>query len=170
MNQATTRSCKFVTKPTADSATRVRKAVPGMHTGTHARLGGYRVMLVDPDPRARRHLGDALEGAGAEVARVCWGEEALRRVPSWRPDVVVSALDMPDVDGCDFIRRLRALLGEGAGNVAAVAVIASPRIEDGRRALSAGYPFYVRSPADQATLALAVAKAFDCRLLSLLDD
>jgi CheY-like chemotaxis protein len=136
----------------------------GMHWRSRARLGGYRVMLVHSDSRARRHHGDALEGVGAEVARIASAEEALERVTWCRPDVVVSALDMPGTDGCEFLRRLRARPADRGGNIAAVALIASTHIEDGRRALLAGYSFHVRTPADATTLARAVAKAFDCMI------
>ena len=66
-----------------------------------------RVLLVDDEPAITSTLGPFLERAGFEVAVAGDGEEALALHASERPDIVVSDVLMPGVDGRELVRRLR---------------------------------------------------------------
>jgi DNA-binding NtrC family response regulator len=65
------------------------------------------VLIVDDDERVRRDLAHAVEAQGFDTNTAEDGEEALRKLDSWRPDVIVTDLVMPRLDGFEFMRKLR---------------------------------------------------------------
>ncbi len=65
-----------------------------------------RVLVVDDEPGARDVLSELLEQRGYEVHGVEGGEEALDRVDNQPPDVVLSDLRMPNMDGIELLRKI----------------------------------------------------------------
>jgi hypothetical protein len=120
-------------------------------------LGGLRVLVVDDDPSAVELNHAILTQAGAEVRRCAGGEEALPLVQQWRPDVLVSDIEMPGVDGYSLIRRVRALEPDRGGKTPAVALSAYGRPEDRVRSLMAGFNFHVSKPVEPSELVTIVA-------------
>jgi hypothetical protein len=76
---------------------------------------------------------------------------------AWRPDVIISDIEMPHENGYAFIRRLRGLSPEAGGTVPAVAVTAHGGVVDRIRVLSAGFQMHVPKPVEPAELVAAVA-------------
>jgi CheY-like chemotaxis protein len=74
-----------------------------------------------------------------------------------RPDIVISDVSMPEVDGYDLIRRIRELPLEKGGRIPAVALTAYGRSIDRIRALSAGFQMHMPKPVEPAELATVVA-------------
>ena len=68
---------------------------------------GPRVLLVDDDESTRQTLGVVLPPAGYTVYPVRNGKEALQRVQSIRPDLILLDFGLSDIDGRQVIRRLR---------------------------------------------------------------
>lgn len=68
---------------------------------------GPRLLVVDDDRSIRRFLHTSLSAHGYAIAEAADGQSALTTVISFRPDVIVLDLGLPDVDGIDVIRRLR---------------------------------------------------------------
>jgi CheY-like chemotaxis protein len=66
-----------------------------------------RVLVVDDDPGARRLAAITLEEGGFTVATAADGAEALAAIAGTRPDVVLLDLEMPVMDGREFLARLR---------------------------------------------------------------
>lgn len=66
------------------------------------------ILIVDDDPRFRRTLVVALDSLGYQVSDASGGKEALDLVQSSAPDVVVVDWQMPDLDGLQTCRALRA--------------------------------------------------------------
>jgi diguanylate cyclase (GGDEF)-like protein len=66
-----------------------------------------RVLVVDDDPLSRRILEQALGSAGCDVESAADGQEALTKVRSHRPDVVVTDWQMPRMDGLTLCRILK---------------------------------------------------------------
>jgi signal transduction histidine kinase/ActR/RegA family two-component response regulator len=122
-----------------------------------ALLSGARVLLVDDDSDARDFLATALNGAGAEVRAVDGASAAFEAMRGWRPDVIVSDIAMPEVDGYAFIRGVRAMRKDAGGRTPAVALTALARPKDRLRALSAGFQTHMPKPVDPNELVLAVA-------------
>jgi two-component system, cell cycle response regulator len=67
-----------------------------------------RVLVVDDDPLSRRILEQALGSSGCDVDSATDGQEALAKVRSHRPDVVVTDWQMPGMDGLALCRILKA--------------------------------------------------------------
>lgn len=64
---------------------------------------------MDDDPRSRSAVARLLAEEGYEATAAADGEEASALLASWRPDLVVTDLDMPRLDGRALLRRVRNL-------------------------------------------------------------
>jgi PAS domain S-box-containing protein len=113
-----------------------------------ARLDGLRVLAVEDQVDMLDSLRQMLEDHGAIVTPVASGAAAfaLLRTNPGEFDALVSDIGMPQMDGYDLIRRIRADLGLGPHRLPAVAVTAYARDEDRRRALHAGFQSHVTKP------------------------
>jgi PAS domain S-box-containing protein len=121
------------------------------------RLDGLRLLVVDDEEDARALVADVLREQGAEVHAAASADEALALFDRVRPDVLVSDIGMPDVDGYSFIRQIRSRAAERGGRTPAVAVTAYARSEDAQRAFAAGYQSHVAKPVEPAQLAIVIA-------------
>jgi CheY-like chemotaxis protein len=81
----------------------------------------------------------------------------VRAVELERPDVLVSDIGMPGVDGYELLRRVRALGPARGGRIPAIAVTAFARSEDRTRALRAGFLVQVSKPVEPSELVATVA-------------
>jgi len=122
-------------------------------------LSGVRVLIVDDDTDSRELIGHVLSDCAASVIAAGSAVEALELLQQLRPHVMVSDIGMPEVDGIDLLRRIRALGHERGGNTPAIALTAFARSEDRRRVLSAGYSEHLAKPVEAAKLVAAVAAA-----------
>ena len=120
------------------------------------RLDGLRVLLVDDEADARRVLVRVLQDAGAIVTAAASAGEAIEALPTARPEVLVSDQGMPDVDGFDLIRKVRAG-GHNAKELPAVALTAFVHKNDQRQALLAGFQVHVPKPVDPHDLTVVIA-------------
>jgi PAS domain S-box-containing protein len=117
-----------------------------------AALQGVRVLLVDDEEDARESVRVLLERSGAEVAAVGSAADALARIQSLRPHVLLSDIAMPEEDGYRLIRRVRDLPAHRGGRTPAAALTAYASREDRRNALLAGYQEHIPKPPDPAKL------------------
>ncbi len=120
------------------------------------RLDGLRVLVVDDEPDARRLLVRVLERVGAVVTAAASAAEALDALPKVRPDVLVSDLGMPEMDGLDLIRQVRGR-GHHAKDLPAVALTAFVQKDDQRLALMAGFQVHVAKPVNPHDLTSVIA-------------
>jgi PAS domain S-box-containing protein len=120
-------------------------------------IEGLRVLLVEDDKDSRELLIAVLEQCRAEVVGVASAEAAMRTLEAWRPDVIVSDIEMPGEDGFTLMRRLRGLPAERGGDIPAAALTAYARPEDRMRALMAGFQIHVPKPVEPAELVAVVA-------------
>ena len=74
-----------------------------------------------------------------------------------KPDILISDIGMPDTDGYELLRRVRALGKEAGGKLPAIALTAFARSEDRTRALRAGFLVHVPKPVEPSELAATVA-------------
>jgi two-component system, OmpR family, KDP operon response regulator KdpE len=68
---------------------------------------GRRILLVDDEPQITRVLRTTITSQGYDVRVANDGETALEMMKDWTPDLVVTDLAMPDVDGLELCRRIR---------------------------------------------------------------
>jgi CheY-like chemotaxis protein len=121
------------------------------------RLDGLRAVVVDNDADALGLAEAVLAGAGAEV-RTCLGAaEAFDILRRWRPDVLLSDIEMPGEDGYSLVRKVRSLAAAEGGSTPAIALTAYGRPQDRQRALEAGFSVHVPKPVDPAELTAIVA-------------
>lgn len=114
------------------------------------------MLVVDDEPDARELLKSLLADAGAEVVTAGSAEEGLAVVKSYRPDVIVSDIGMPERDGYQFIRDVRGLDVAAGGATPAIAATAFARSEDRTRAMLAGYQVHVSKPIEPEELVATV--------------
>jgi len=155
-------ACFTVRLPAADDtdqAAAVSRAAP---VASEQLLAGLRVLFVDDNPEARALVGTVLESAGADVSIAASAVEGLERLRKHAVDVVLTDIGMPDLDGYDFVMRLRET--ERAANrtpVCAIALTAHAGAEDRRRALTGGFQGYVAKPSDPDELVRVVRDVYE---------
>jgi CheY-like chemotaxis protein len=111
-----------------------------------ARLQDALVLAVDDDPEMRELLALILGRYAREVMVAASVDEAMELLNGTQPALIVSDISMPEKDGYELIRRVRAS-GE---NTTTCAVALSAYAEDACRdaALAAGYDIFLRKPLD----------------------
>jgi CheY-like chemotaxis protein len=120
-------------------------------------LSGITVLIVDDESDARVLLEHVLTECRADVLVAASGESALLGVEHDHPDVLVSDIGMPDMDGYELLRRVRALGAARGGRLPAIALTAFARSEDRTRALRAGFQVHVSKPVEPSELVATVA-------------
>lgn len=126
-------------------------------TFTSSDLSGVKVLVVDDEPDARDLVKHLLSESDAEVLTAATAEDALAIIEKDRPHVLVSDIGMPNVDGYELLRRVRALGVARGGSLPAVALTAFACSEDRTRALRAGFLVHVSKPVEPAELVATVA-------------
>jgi PAS domain S-box-containing protein len=133
----------------------------GSLPGVSWTLEGVWALVVDDELDARELVTTLLRQYGAKVTAVSSASEALtvleKSEGNSQPDVLVSDISMPDVDGYELIRQLRELPAEQGGRIPAIALTAYGRSIDRIRALSAGFQMHMPKPVEPAELATVVA-------------
>ena len=120
-------------------------------------LAGLKVMIVDDETDTRNLIRRVLEDARATVSSASSAEEAMAMIEADRPDVLVSDIGMPDVDGYELLRRVRALPVTDGMKIPSIALTAFARSEDRTRALLAGFLAHVAKPVQPSELIATVA-------------
>ncbi len=133
-----------------------------------ADLAGKRILIVEDDDDGREILESILREAHARprsFARAAGAYDFLAHAPpAERPDALISDIAMPDEDGYDFIRRVRALEGdEHRQRLVALALTAFARLEDRKRALGAGFDEHMPKPIDSRAVLSALARVMEPR-------
>ena len=121
------------------------------------RLDGLRLLVVDDEPDARELLAAGLGRCGAEVVTAESAREAIAALAAGKFDALISDIGMPEEDGYELIRQVRALTPGEGGRVPAVALTAYARVEDRLRAMRAGFDMHVAKPVELAELVAVVA-------------
>ena len=125
--------------------------------GEAQEIRGLRILLVDDERDAREMLHSVLEQLGARVRMTASAEEALEELLREGADVLIADIGMPEMDGYELIRRIRALDGE-LRDLPAIALTAYAGEADRRKALDAGYQLHLAKPVEPHQLAVAVAR------------
>jgi PAS domain S-box-containing protein len=121
-------------------------------------LERVRVLVIDDEADSRNLVKRLLESVAAIVSlagSAAEGLEALRNQPF---DVLVCDIGMPEEDGYDLIRKVRAFEDRDKSEIAAVALTAYARLEDRTRAINAGFQNHLAKPVEPSEL-LAVVRS-----------
>ena len=101
-----------------------------------------RLLVVEDEPNILELLAASLRYAGFEVITAAAGGEAVQAAGRHRPDLIVLAVMLPDMDGFDVVRRLRG----GGTRIPVVFLTARDAMEDKVRGLTLGGDDYVTKP------------------------
>jgi diguanylate cyclase (GGDEF)-like protein len=123
-------------------------------------VGKFDVLVVDDDPDKRMILSVALEMAGYEVRNASDGEEGLAAVESYQPDLIVTDVMMPKMDGYELARRVRA---NPLTRFIPIIIQTAARSEaqDARRGAEVGALGYITDPLDIDLLLARVRTLLD---------
>jgi len=133
---------------------------PVIHLRQNDSLRGIRLLVVDDEPDTCAMLLYVLNQCGAIVKTANRVEEALAVFDSWQPDMLISDIGLPDVDGYDFIRTIRE---KRKSRIPAIALTAMARVEDRLKALTAGYQMHVSKPVEPSELVTIVSSLVGLR-------
>ncbi|HVV95326.1 MAG TPA: response regulator transcription factor [Hyphomicrobiales bacterium] len=122
--------------------------------------GGIPILVVDDEPPIRRLLRTSLATQGFAVIEAADGRDGLAIAASEAPEVVILDLGLPDIDGIEFIRRIRE-----TGSKVPIIVLSSRGDEKGKvEALDLGADDYVTKPFGMAELVARIRTALRHRV------
>jgi DNA-binding NtrC family response regulator len=117
----------------------------------------HRILVVDDDPVSRTGLQDLLAAWGYQAASAADGAEALARVAELTPDVVISDLVMPGLDGLGLLTALR----RETPSPAVILLTGQGTVETAVQAMKDGAYDYLAKPVDPARLQILLEKAVE---------
>lgn len=131
------------------------------HSGGNGRsidLSGLRILVVDDEPDTCRLIKWILGECHAEVVTASSAAEALPLIKSAAPDILISDIGMPNVDGYEFLKQIRSLESARGAKVPAIALTAFASRDDERKSHAAGFSVHVSKPIAPETLTATVAR------------
>jgi CheY-like chemotaxis protein len=130
--------------------------VPGLPL-TALALQGLTVLVIDDALDSLELVQAVLAPSQARILTATGAQEALRLIALHRPDLIISDIGMPVIDGFDFIRKVRALPDRLIASVPVIALTAFSRKEDEQKVLAAGFDEFLAKPLVPAALLQTVA-------------
>jgi len=128
-------------------------------TARQGGLAGVKVLLVDDAADTLDVLQQILQHSGATIMAASSAGKALAMLERERPDVIVSDIGMPEVDGFELIRRIRRRSAGAGGAIPAIALTAFTRQDDRQKAMQAGFNDYLAKPVEPGSLVAHIAQA-----------
>ncbi|MEH2008869.1 PAS domain S-box protein [Nostoc sp.] len=119
-------------------------------------LAGVQILLVDDQADVREFFSFALEQYGATVTTVESAAEALETLAQSKPDILLSDIGMPLMDGYMLLREVRKLPPEQGGQIPAIALTAYAGEINYNQAMAAGFQKHLPKPIDPVELATAI--------------
>jgi DNA-binding response OmpR family regulator len=119
-------------------------------SGVVRSLEGVRVAVIDDNRDAADVLKILIEEQGGMVRVAYDGASGLFAAQESKPDVVVLDIGLPDMDGYEACRRLRATFGR---DISIIALTGWGQDRDKQRALNSGFDAHLTKPADPQQLA-----------------
>ncbi len=124
-------------------------------------MSKHRILIVDDEPSARSGLAKLLTQAGYEVGAAGDGIEALETASTFAPDVVVTDLKMPNMDGMTLLAKLR----EQDRDLPVIITTAFGDLGNAVAAMRAGAADFVTKPIDFDILTLSLERAVEQRAI-----
>jgi signal transduction histidine kinase/CheY-like chemotaxis protein len=121
-----------------------------------------KILVVDDIPENRAVAVDMLSHLGFEMREAVGGEDGLLKAHSTQPDLILMDLVMPDMDGLETTRRLRAL--PSLKDVPVIAISASASSVDQDKSMKAGANAFLSKPVNYSKLVAEIARLLHLRL------
>ena len=115
-----------------------------------------RILIVDDNPTNLKLVSYLMKAKGYDVATAGDANAAVAAISSQRPQLILMDLQLPDVDGLELTKRLKA--NPETRDIKIIAVTAYAMKGDQERALAAGCDDYVTKPIDTRALPETIAK------------
>ena len=128
---------------------------------TKATLHPPRVLIADDNPQGVELLEAYLIGNDYEIETAADGEETLRKLHQWHPDLILLDIMMPKISGFEVCKRLRADPTTQDTSVLMITALDQP--SDIERAVEAGTDDFVTKPINKNELLLRVRKLLKSR-------
>jgi PAS domain S-box-containing protein len=120
-------------------------------------LNGIKVLVVDDDTDTREFIAFLLEQSGASVMSVASASEVLTVLPQFKPDVLLSDIGMPQIDGYMLLQQVRTLSSEMGGQTPAIALTAYAGEINYQQAIAAGFQRHIAKPVEPDMLIEAIS-------------
>jgi PAS domain S-box-containing protein len=167
------RGAKFTvllpTLETGDRSNHNPSQTPGF-AADQVSLSNLRILVADDEPDMRELMGTILHQSGAKVRVVASAIEALEALNTFKPDILISDIGMPGVDGYQLIRQIRNLLPNQGGQIPAIALTAYAGEINHQKALAAGFQRHISKPVEPEALIGAIAALIDIPTLKVRTD
>jgi two-component system alkaline phosphatase synthesis response regulator PhoP len=121
-----------------------------------------RVLIADDNPQGVELLEAYLSGCAYETETAADGEETLRKVTQWHPDLILLDIMMPKISGFEVCKRIRA--NPQTRDIAVLMITALDQLSDIERAVEAGTDDFLTKPINKTELLLRVRSALQSRL------
>lgn len=121
-------------------------------------LSGIHILVVDDQTDSQEFIAFVLEQHGAIVTAVASGTDALQAIAQCNPNMIISDIGMPEMDGYMLLRQIRALGLEQGGQIPAIALTAYAGELDQQQAIAAGFQRHVTKPIDPEVLVAIVVE------------
>jgi CheY-like chemotaxis protein len=118
-------------------------------------LNGIRILVVDDEPDSRDFTALVLELSGASVTSVASAIEALTVIKQSIPDLIISDIGMPEMDGYMLLQQVRTI--EQVRQVSAIALTAYAGEFNRQQALQAGFQKHLSKPIEPNKLIQAIS-------------
>jgi DNA-binding response OmpR family regulator len=113
-----------------------------------------RVLIADDDPKGAELLEAYLGEGDCDLRIAADGEETLRQVAAWQPDLILLDIMMPRISGFEVCKRLRA--NPATRNIGVLMITALDQPSDIERAVDAGTDDFLTKPINKSELLLRV--------------
>ncbi|MBD0302664.1 MAG: response regulator, partial [Tolypothrix sp. T3-bin4] len=120
-------------------------------------LQGVNVLVVDDEVDTRDLIVFILQQYGASVRAFASASLALKAFALEKPDILLSDIGMPEMDGYMLIRQIRSLPPEQGGEISAIALTAYAGEINQQKILEAGFQKHLTKPIEPAKLAMVIA-------------
>ena len=120
-----------------------------------------RVLIADDNPQGLELLEAYLGDCDYDIRTAADGEETLRQVAAWHPDLILLDIMMPKISGFEVCKRLRA--NPDTHHVAVIMITALDQPSDVERAVEAGTDDFLTKPINKSELLLRVRSALKSR-------
>jgi DNA-binding NtrC family response regulator len=134
-----------------------QQSPPDTPPHAHASSQGERVLIVEDEPATRNGLAELVQAWGYQTDEAADGEEAMRKVTTFRPAIIVSDLIMPRMGGKELLTALKDQLSD----LTFILLTAQGTIEGAVDALKEGAYDYLSKPVDPQRLQILLKKAVE---------
>jgi hypothetical protein len=129
-------------------------------------LRGVRVLAVDDEADMREYVSTLLQEAGATVMLASSAKETLTILLKTVPDILITDIGMPQIDGYTLLKQIRQLSAKQGGQLPAIALTAYAGEYDQQQAKAAGFQLHLSKPIEPDHLVQAIRQLLDAKQFS----